>query len=209
MSGLIVYTDYKSPYAFLAKGRIYALADDTGVEIDWRPYVLDVPRYLGSATVGDGGSVAEADRNPHQWRRIRYMFMDCRRQARKQGLVLRSTRKIWDSRTAAAGMLFAQLHGPEVFRRYHDTVFERFWKRDLDIEDTAALARVLAEAGAGGFEAFLPEGLARVDAIGRAAEADGVFGVPTFILNGEMFWGGEHLPDIRALLRDRDPPAAL
>jgi 2-hydroxychromene-2-carboxylate isomerase len=27
-----------------------------------------------------------------------------------------------------------------------------------------------------------------------------VFGVPTFILNGEMFWGGEHLPDIRAIL---------
>nr|WP_294528907.1 DsbA family protein [uncultured Rhodopila sp.] len=209
MATLIAYTDYKSPYAFLAKDRIYALADDTGAQIDWRPYVLDVPLYLGSATVGEDGTVAEADRNPHQWRRIRYMFMDCRRQARKQGLVLRSTRKIWDSRAAAAGMLFAQRHGPDVFRRYHDTVFERFWQRDLDIEDTGALARVLAEAGAGGFEAFLPEGLANVEAIGRAAEADGVFGVPTFILDGEMFWGGEHLPEIRALLRDRHTQAAL
>nr|WP_294504315.1 DsbA family protein [uncultured Rhodopila sp.] len=206
---LIVYTDYKSPYAFLAKDRIYALADDTGAKIDWRPYVLDVPRYLGSATVSEDGAVTEADRNPHQWRRIRYMFMDCRRQARKQGLVLRSTRKIWDSRSAAAGMLFAQRHGPDVFRRYHDAVFERFWQRDLDIEDTSALADVLSEAGAGGFEAFLPDGLAEVESISRAAEADGVFGVPTFILDGEMFWGSEHLPDIRALLRDREPQAAL
>nr|WP_294546666.1 DsbA family protein [uncultured Rhodopila sp.] len=206
---LIVYTDYKSPYAFLAKDRIRALADDTGAVIDWRPYVLDVPRYLGSATAGEDGTVAEADRNPHQWRRIRYMFMDCRRQARKQGLVLRSTRKIWDSRAAAAGMLFAQPHGPDVFRRYHDAVFERFWKRDLDIENTATLAGLLTQAGANGFEAFLPEGLVRVESIGRAAEADGVFGVPTFILNGEMFRGGEHLADIRALLRDRDAPRAL
>ena len=206
---LIVYTDYKSPYAFLAKDRTCALAAETGAEIDWRPYVLDVPRYLGSATVGEDGTVTEADRNPHQWRRIRYMFMDCRRQARKQGLVLRSTRKIWDSRAAAAGMLFAQHHGPDAFRRYHDAVFERFWQRDLDIEDTAALAGVLKQAGAGGFEAFLPEGLARVESIGRAAEADGVFGVPTFILDGEMFWGGEHLPDISALLRDRRAPDAL
>jgi 2-hydroxychromene-2-carboxylate isomerase len=171
--------------------------------------VLNVPLYLGSATVGEDGGVVQADRNPHQWRRIRYMFMDCRRQARKQGLVLRSTRKIRDSRGAAAGMLFAKRHGPAVFRRYQDAVFERFWKRELDIEDTAALADVLTEAGALGFEAFLPSGLAEVEAIGRAAEADGVFGVPTFILNGEMFWGGEHLADIRALLRDRDAPAAL
>ncbi len=209
MSALIVYTDYKSPYAFLAKHRIYALADETGVEIEWRPYVLNVPLYLGSATIGEDGSVGEADRNPHQWRRIRYMFMDCRGQARKQGIILRSTPKIWDSRAAAAGMLFAQRHGPSVFRGYHDAVFERFWKRELDIDDTAVLARVLAAAGAGGFEAFLPEGLAKVEAIGRAAEADGVFGVPTLILDGEMFWGGEHLPDIRALLRDRDAPGAL
>jgi 2-hydroxychromene-2-carboxylate isomerase len=210
-AALIVYTDYKSPYAFLAKDRIYALADDTGANIDWRPYVLNVPLYLGSATVGDEGTVSAADRNPHQWRRIRYMFMDCRRQARKQGLVLRSTRKIWDSRAAAAGMLFAQLHGPDVFRRYHDAVFERFWKRDLDIEDTAVLGRVLTEAGAngGGFEAFLPGGLMEVESIGRAAEADGVFGVPTFILNGEMFWGGEHLPDLRALLDDPTASRAL
>ena len=106
-------------------------------------------------------------------------------------------------------MLFAQLHGPDVFRRYHDAVFERFWKRDLDIENTATLAGLLTQAGANGFEAFLPEGLVRVESIGQAAEADGVFGVPTFMLNGEMFWGGEHLPDIRALLRDRDAPRAL
>ena len=31
---LIVYTDYKSPYAFLAKDRVYALAAETGAEID-------------------------------------------------------------------------------------------------------------------------------------------------------------------------------
>ena len=28
----------------------------------------------------------------------------------------------------------------------------------------------------------------------------GVFGVPSFIVDGELFWGSEHLPDIRAML---------
>jgi 2-hydroxychromene-2-carboxylate isomerase len=195
---LTVYTDYKSPYAFLANGRVHALAEKTGARIDWRPYVLDVPSYLGSATVDAAGTVLAASRNAHQWRRIRYMFMDCRRQASKQGLVLRGTRKIWNSAPAAAGMLFAQQAGDAVFRDYHDTIFERFWKRELDIEDIDTLAAVLTAAGADGeaFPAFLPTGLARVADLGKAAEADGVFGVPTFILDGEMFWGGEHLPDI-------------
>jgi hypothetical protein len=74
-------------------------------------------------------------------------------------------------------MLFAQDHGTDIFRRYHDIVFERFWKRELDIEAPEALAAVLNEAGADGsdFPAFPPNGLMRVETIGRAAEADGVF----------------------------------
>jgi 2-hydroxychromene-2-carboxylate isomerase len=203
-----VYTDYKSPYAFLAKDLVYALARRTGAAIDWRPYVLDVPVYLGRATLGADGSVLEAERTPHQWRRLRYMFMDCRRQARKRGLTLRSTQKIFDSAPAAAGMLVAQQAGEAVFRRYHDMVFARFWARDLDIEDIGALAAVLTEAGAdgAGFAAFLPDGLARVAAIGIAAEHDGVFGVPTFVVGNELFWGGEHVADIADALTARHRP---
>jgi 2-hydroxychromene-2-carboxylate isomerase len=39
-----------------------------------------------------------------------------------------------------------------------------------------------------------------VASVSRAAEADGVFGVPTFVLEGEIYWGREHLPDIRQRL---------
>src|SRR6476646_3541558 len=131
---IIVYTDYKSPYAFLAKDLTYELARDFPVSLDWRPYILDIPSYLGSARVDAAGRVIEATRNPHQWRRVRYSYMDCRREARKRGLTVRGTQKIWDSTLAAAGMLYALKAGPEVFRAYHDMVFERFWQRALDIE---------------------------------------------------------------------------
>jgi len=36
-----VYTDYKSPYAFLAKDLIYKLEDELEVRVDWLPYTLD------------------------------------------------------------------------------------------------------------------------------------------------------------------------
>src|SRR6516162_6696316 len=134
---LAVYIDYKSPYAYLAKDLVHELERDFAVHIDWLPYTLDIPSALGSATVDDNGRVLEEQRTAHQWRRVRYSYMDCRRQARKRGLVIRGTQKIWDSTIAARGMLYAKRQGGGVFRRYHDAVFERFWRRELDIEDPA------------------------------------------------------------------------
>ena len=200
---LTAYTDYKSPYAYLAKDLVYELQRDFPVHIDWLPYRLDIPSFLGSARLDDSGRVIEEQRNAHQWRRVRYSYMDCRRQARKRGMVIRGPQKIWDSTLALCGMLYAKRQGDAVFRGYHDTIFERFWKRELDIEDPAVVGAVLAEAGAdtAGFPAYLGgEGLQELERICRAAEAIGVFGVPSFVLDRELFWGREHLPDIRAML---------
>jgi 2-hydroxychromene-2-carboxylate isomerase len=199
---IIVYSDYKSPYAYLAKDLAYGLERDLPVRLDWRPYILDIPSYLGSARVDALGNVVEEARNAHQWRRVRYSYMDCRRQARKRGLTIRGTQKIWDSSLAAAGMLFAQRAGDAVFRRYHDTVFERFWQRALDIENPVALTAILSASGAraSGFSDEIDALREEVAAISRAAEADGVFGVPTFVLRGEIYWGREHLSDIRDAL---------
>src|ERR1700751_2465817 len=143
-----VYTDYKSPYAYLAKDLVYELERDFPVRIDWLPYRLDISSFLGSSRLDDKGRVIEEQRNAHQWRRVRYSYMDCRRQARKRGLVIRGTQKIWDSKIALCGMLFAKRQGDAVLRRYHDIVFERFWRRELDIENPDVIAAVLTETGA-------------------------------------------------------------
>jgi 2-hydroxychromene-2-carboxylate isomerase len=200
---LTVYIDYKSPYAYLAKDLVYQLERDLGVRIDWLPYDLDLAGFMGSARVDDNGRVIEELRTAHQWRRVRYSYMDCRRQARKRGLVIRGTQKIWNSKIALCGMLFAKRQGEAVLRRYHDILFERFWKRELDIEDPDVVRAVLAEAGAdpSGFRAYLAEeGPRELKSVCRAAEAKGVFGVPSFVLAEELFWGSEHLPEIREML---------
>jgi 2-hydroxychromene-2-carboxylate isomerase len=203
---LTVYIDYKSPYAYLAKDLVYELERELPVTLDWLPYDLDLVAALGSARLDAEGRVVEENRNPHQWRRVRYSYMDCRRQARKRGLVIRGTQKIWDSRIALCGMLHAKRQGDAVLRRYNDITFERFWKRELDIENPEVVAGVLTEAGAdaAGFAAYL-EGPGREELSGicRDAEEKGVFGVPSFILDGELYWGREHLPDIRAVVSGR------
>src|SRR3954447_10205798 len=143
-----VYIDFKSPYAYLAKEAARDLEQRFAVSLDWLPYILDIPSYLGSATLDAAGRVVEENRHAHQWRRVRYSYMDCRRQARKRGLVIRGTQKIWDSTLVAAGMLYAKRQGRNALRRYVDITFERFWKRELDIEDPAVIEAVLAESGA-------------------------------------------------------------
>jgi 2-hydroxychromene-2-carboxylate isomerase len=196
------YTDYKSPYAYLAKDLTYALEKETGARIDWLPYTLDIPAYLGSAKVDAAGTVLEETRNAHQWRRVKYSYMDCRREANLRGLTIRGPRKIFDTEPAHIGMLYAKERG--VLRAYHDRVFERFWKRELDIENSEALAAILRECGADpeGFVAYLAGvGRSLLQQIRREAEAAGVFGVPSFLLeDGDLYWGREHLARIRELL---------
>lgn len=194
MSGaeITLYIDYKSPYAFLAKDPAYALERDFGARLSWLPYTLDIPSYLGSV----------AARSEQQWRKVRYAYMDARRFANARGLTLRGPKQIHDTTAANIGLLYAERHG--VFRVYNDMVFERFWRRELeDIEEVAVVAALLAEAGAGGagFERYLEdEGRAEHDRIMAAAHELGIFGVPTFVLEGELFWGNDRVAALRERL---------
>ena len=198
------YFDYKSPYAYLAQEETFRLQEDCDVDIEWLPYTLDILSFLGSAEVNAAGQVMHEARNAHQWRRVKYSYMDCRREATRRGLVIRGPRKIFDSSIAHIGMLYARRQGD--FRPYHGLVYERFWKRELDIENPLIIQRILEEAGipAAGFLEYLQgEGRQEHDRLRREAEQLGVFGVPSYVVNGELFWGAERIPRVRERLTPR------
>ena len=191
---LTVYIDYKSPYAYLAMAPTRALARDLGLTLDWRPYSLRIENFLGAVET----------RNPHQWRRVKYSYMDARRLANEQGLIVRGPQKLFDSAIAHTGMLFAADAGSEVLERYHDIIFEGFFKRELDIEIEAEVTEALRQAGApaAGFAEFLAgPGRARLDRMLNDAEDRlGVFGVPTYVVDTEIFWGGDRIDQVRRRL---------
>ena len=198
-----IYIDYKSPYAYLSMEPAWTFERDFDVSLNWLPLTLDIASYRGSAQVDDNKEVVHAERSDYQWRRVRYTYMDVRRHANLRGLTIYGTQKIWDSSLAAIGMLYAKDQG--VFRAYTDIVFERFWRRELDIEDLAVIASVLQEAGAdtGGFAKYADgEGRALHDAIQDRADTADVFGVPTIIVDGEPFWGREQFPMVRLRLKE-------
>ncbi len=205
---LAVYIDLKSPYAFIAIRPTRAMAERAGVEIDWRPFTLDIPSYLGSAKLDERGKVAEQNRTATQWSGVRYAYRDARRYAALQGYTLRGTEKIWDSSQAGIAMLFAKRHGR--LDAFLDVAYPPFWRRELDIDDAAVLEATLEQAGVAtsGFRAFLSgEGRAEHDRINEAAFGAGVFGVPTYLVEDEMRFGREHLPRTEWLLQGRPGPA--
>ena len=72
---LTVYIDVKSPYAYLAMEPTRSLAAEFGIVPVWKPYTLEIPDFLGAVET----------RNDHQWRRVRYSYMDARRIANTRG----------------------------------------------------------------------------------------------------------------------------
>ena len=209
-SPLIVYMDFKSPYAYMALGPTYQLEDEFGIEIDWRPLTLDIPSFLGSARVDDKGKVLESKRTAAQWSTVKYAYRDTKRTARHRGVVLRGTVKIWDSSLAGIGLLWAKAHDRSALKRYFFEVYEKFWRRELDIEDSAVVGSMLDAAGApvqGFAEYAAGQGRRLHDALQASLHPAGLFGVPSYVVDGQIFFGREHLPAVRWCLGGRDGPA--
>jgi 2-hydroxychromene-2-carboxylate isomerase len=206
---LIVYLDFKSPYAFVALGPTLELEARLGITIDWRPLTLDIGSFAGEARTDGHGKVLENRRSPRQWASVKYAYSDARRYAKLRGLTLRGTTKIWDSSLAGIALLWAREH-PERFGRWAQAVYEPFWRRDLDIEDPAVIRATLVAAGfdVDGFDAFVAGDGRRIhDALQAGLHPAGLFGVPTYVVEGRPWFGREHLPTVAWLLGGRRGPA--
>ena len=193
MTTITAYTDLRSPYTFVAKAEVYRWEEDFGVVVDWWPYTTPLEDAFGPAE----------GRDERQLRKIRYAYMNVRRLGAAQSLTIRGTKRIFDPTPAHVGLL--QARDDDVFRAFHDLAFERVFRRELDPDDPAHVRAALAEAG-GDVDAWsrrLRIGTAELEAIDRRAEAQGVFGVPSFILDGELFWGTDTLAQIRQKLAER------
>lgn len=146
----IVYLDFKSPYAYLAVEPTRELERELGVQFDWRPFVLDIPSYLGSARLDKTGNVAEQSRSNEQWSGVKYAYYDCRRYANLRHLTIRGTEKIWDTNLAATAMLWARNFGYDTQQQFIDLIYQPFWKRELDVESSVVIQHLLDQVGANG-----------------------------------------------------------
>jgi len=182
------YYAYTSPVSYLAKDPAYALELSHHVRLRYIPYGVDIRRVYGDVLTR-----SERDR-----RKLRYLYFDARRMARERGAVIYPPKRIFSARPAFYGGFCADDQG--LFRPFSDRVYQRFWKSELEVENPDALAAILEEVGADSaiFRRWIEdeesEAKPRLKRCFAEAAADHVFGVPTFVVDGEIFWGYDRMP---------------
>ena len=188
-----MYTDFKSPYAYLAFDPAFALEDKYRVRLRWKPFQL---RLKG-----------KGQRSQYSEYKVKYSYMDARRWANMRGgLMIRGPLKIFDTAPALIGGLFAEKHGK--IREYGNKAFELFFKREFAADEPDAVARLLTDIGLPeqGYREYLTgEGPADYERIQEEAVTDQVFGVPMFYFEKEPFWGYDRM----GLLEQRLDEAGL
>ncbi|MGH7042651.1 MAG: DsbA family protein [Acetobacteraceae bacterium] len=186
-----LYSDYKSPYAFLAFDPVMALETKYRVKIVWKPFQL---RLKG-----------KGQRSVYSEYKVRYSYMDARRWANMRGgIMLRGPLKIYDTTPALIGSLFARDHGK--FIEYSRIVYAAFFRRELEIDEADAVAGVLAGVGLdpAAFATYLAgEGAAEYAAIQEESARDQIFGVPITVFENELFWGYDRLGLLEMRLQEK------
>ena len=192
-----VYFDYRSPFSYLCKDPLYQVERDYQVEIQWLPYQFPMDDVVGNLST----------RSELQWRKVKYFYLDARRFANERGIRLLGPKRIFDSTSANIGALFTQnKHGRQVFEKYHDRVFELFFLRELDLEDLDALVQVMNESEGINvkreeFEEYIQgEGKSEFERINQMGDQDGIFGVPSTVVEGELFFGNDRVEWVRKKL---------
>ncbi len=185
-----LYYDYKSPFAYLAAEPAFALPERYAVEVRWIPFQLRIK--------------GKGERSQYSEWKARYSYRDARRWAnRRGGFKIMGPLKVYDTRPALIGGLFAEREG--FFREYTLAAYRRFFERDLELDELDAIAVLISDLG-GDPDAYRAwasgDGAKRLEACIDEAHADQVFGVPIFQLRDEQYWGHDRIPLLEERLRE-------
>ena len=193
------YFDYISHNAYLAWTQLELLSARFGREFTPEP-------VLFAGFLNHYGQLGPAEVPP----KARWMILDVVRKARRLGVPIAPPASHPFPPLLALRASFAPLE-PEARRRLIGALFRAAWGESVDVGNPREVARVLDAAGLDG-EAVIA--FAATDPAKRAlrestdaAIASGVFGVPSFLADGELFWGFDDLAHLELFLGGRDPLA--
>ena len=187
------YLSFTSPFSYLAQTQLAALAKRTECIITY--HLLD-HRKLFELASNPGPITVPA--------KLKYLGKDLRDWCRYYGVPFNlPSRFPINTRPASAGALIAQKAGklPE----WIETVLRAYFVEDQDISEQQVLGKVANKIGldAQAVNAAVsdPAILQEVDAKTEAAANRGVFGVPTFFIGDDIYWGNDRLMFVEQALK--------
>lgn len=191
------YFDFISPYAYLGWRRIHDVAARHGRAVVARPVLfaalLDAHGQRGPAEI--------PSKRIYTWKHVV-------RLAHEQGVTLEPP-PAHPFNPLAALRTVSMIEDPGRQRRAIDALYDATWGGGGGVADAADVARALDAAGLPGARlveaAGRPDAKVRLRAETDTAIARGVFGVPTVVVDDEVFWGQDSFGHVEAFLRGEDP----
>ena len=199
MSGKAIrfYFDYISPNAYLAWTQLPALAKRNGCVIEPVPVLfaglLEANRQLGPAEVPA---------------KMLWMWKNILRKAAAIGVPLNLPAFHPFNPLLALRVSSLALDAKQQLALI-DALFAAVWVRGLHVAEPSVMEKVATETGLDGAalvsRAQQPACKAELRKQTDQAIADGVFGVPTMAVGGELFWGYDDMAFLQRLLDGTDP----
>ncbi|MCB2041877.1 MAG: 2-hydroxychromene-2-carboxylate isomerase [Rhodoferax sp.] len=193
------YFPPQSPWAYLGHARFVALARASGAT------VRVLPADFGQVFAASGG-LPLGKRAPQ---RQAYRLVELRRFADHLQMPIHVQPRFFPVQgDDAARLIIAvdEADGADAALGLAGAVLTAVWAEQRDIADPAVLAQLLAEQGLDAArlkQSREPATARRYEAHTRAAIDAGVFGGPSYCVNGEIFWGQDRLDFLQRRLAGR------
>ncbi len=195
------YYDFSSTNSYFAAFMLPEICERTGAAMRWLP--------IHSAALFRSTGFDVMAMTP---RKARYLWRDHARYSQATGLPFRRPSRFPIKTSLTLRCALAVDHesgggepGGKARVAFSQAVFRAYWERDEDIADPSVVATLLAKAGFDGNavrkRADSPEIRQELRAITEEAANRGVFGVPMFFVENEMFWGKDRLDFVERWLR--------
>ena len=192
--------EFASTYSYVAAMRVEAAALAAQVPLVWKPFLL------GPLFKRQGWSDSPFNLNPV---RGRYMWRDIQRLCETHDLAFRKPAQFPRNSLLAARVSCAAAGEPWMpdFAR---SVFQANFAEDRDISQEGVVVEILTRLQQDGewwvARAIAPEIKEALRGETERAWSLGIFGAPSFIVEGELFWGGDRMEQALAWHRKAGKP---
>jgi 2-hydroxychromene-2-carboxylate isomerase len=184
---ITVYFSLLSPWACIGHGELQRLVVKHGLEVDYRPVAL-------GQVFPESGGLPLPKRHPS---RQRYRILELQRWRDKRGLNFHLHPQFWPFDPSLADKIVCAMTQAGVDpEKFIAAAFKGIFEAQRNLADDADLAATLADSG---YETHWLERGKSAEAAERYAAnvakglAEGVFGSPSYLLDGEVFWGQDRL----------------
>ena len=182
------YFSLVSPWAYIGHAALAEICNRHHARIRYHPVNL-------STVFPQSGGLPLLQRHPS---RQRYRMLELQRWRDKRGLPFHLRPRFWPFDAALADHVAVAITLAQAdLELFLPAAYKAVWEEEQDLGDPAVLTALLQQ---GGFDAVEMLAAARSDATAshyawnaeRALDA-GVFGSPSYVLEGEVFWGQDRL----------------